>query len=180
MPFWRQMCSEPGLSLRFAPCAASSRCWHWGTEEPSCLACVRIHVLISSWVYVHPLPCLFPRRKIQEAWTNLGSLLRDWGKGEKALGAFDSALSLDTAYVHAYHLRGLCRHGMGDHRGAEADFMRGLCYDGQVCALCALCTYFYWRVVGCCLQVTLLLWPCDQRKHSRLSSCLVCRCRLST
>ncbi len=73
-------------------------------------------------------------RSLQEAWTNLGSLLRDWGKGEKALAAFDSALSLDTAYVHAYHLRGLCRHGMGDHRGAQADFMRGLFYDGQVWA----------------------------------------------
>lgn len=74
---------------------------------------------------------------LQEAWTNLGSLLRDWGKGEKALGAFDNALSLDTAYVHAYHLRGLCKHGMGDHKGAQADFMRGLFYDAQVSAFFA-------------------------------------------
>lgn len=70
-------------------------------------------------------------------------MVRDWGKGEKALGAFDSALSLDTAYVHAYHLRGLCRHGMGDHKGAQADFVKGLFYDGQVCALltCGVCDF---------------------------------------
>ena len=42
--------------------------------------------------------------------------------------------------MHAYHLRGLCRHGMGDHRGAQADFTKGLFYDGQVCALC-MCVY---------------------------------------
>lgn len=48
------------------------------------------------------------------------------------MAAFNSALALDTAYVHAYYLRGLCKHGLGDHRGAQADFMRGLFYDGQV------------------------------------------------
>lgn len=68
----------------------------------------------------------------QEAWINLGSLLKDWGKGEDALVAFDRALALDSAYVPAYHLRGLCKHGMGDHRGAQADFMRASFYDGQV------------------------------------------------
>lgn len=46
--------------------------------------------------------------------------------------AFDRALALDSAYVPAYHLRGLCKHGMGDHRGAQADFMRASFYDGQV------------------------------------------------
>lgn len=64
---------------------------------------------------------------------NLGSLLKDWGKGAKALAAFDSALSLDTAYVQAHYLRGLCKHGMGDHRAAQVDFKRGLFYDAQVC-----------------------------------------------
>ncbi|CAM9274638.1 unnamed protein product [Scytosiphon promiscuus] len=67
----------------------------------------------------------------KEAWVNLGSLLKDWGKGAKALAAFDSALTLDTAHVHAHYLRGLCKHGMGDHRGAQVDFKRGLLYDAQ-------------------------------------------------
>lgn len=70
--------------------------------------------------------------RTQEAWTNLGSLLKDWGKGEEALLAYDNALVVDSAYVHAYHLRGLCKHGMGDHKGAQGDFMRGLFYDAQV------------------------------------------------
>lgn len=86
--------------------------------------------------YPHGVARLLGDLPLQEAWTNLGSLLRDWGKGEKALGAFDNALSLDTAYVHAYHLRGLCKHGMGHHKGAQADFMRGLFYDAQVSAFC--------------------------------------------
>lgn len=68
----------------------------------------------------------------QEAWCNLGSLLRDWGRGEESLRAFDRAIAIDTAYVYAYHLRGLCRHGMGDHKGAQVDFMRGLFYDNKV------------------------------------------------
>lgn len=68
----------------------------------------------------------------KEAWTNLGSMLKEWGKGLDALAAFDRAIAIDSTYVYAYHLRGLCKHGMGDHKGAQVDFMRGLFYDNQV------------------------------------------------
>lgn len=88
--------------------------------------------LMIIFVLCSPLLADSFRRRIQEAWSNLGSLLKDWGKGSKALAAFDSALSLDTAYVQAHYLRGLCKHGMGDHRGAQVDFKRGLFYDAKV------------------------------------------------
>ncbi|CAN0452825.1 unnamed protein product, partial [Discosporangium mesarthrocarpum] len=67
----------------------------------------------------------------QEAWVNMGSLLRDWGHGKEALEAFNRALALDSGYVHAYHLRGLCKHSLGRHGAALEDFRKGTCYDGQ-------------------------------------------------
>lgn len=88
---------------------------------------------LMKWLHDRSAVCCFClRRRWQEAWANLGSLLRDWGKGKEALIAFDNAIVLDSAYVHAYHLRGVCKHGMGDHKGAQADFMRGQFYDSQV------------------------------------------------
>ena len=61
-----------------------------------------------------------------QAWVNLGQLHRDYGNTADAIQSFAKAFSLDSSYVHAYHLSGLCFYAMGDYAMAISAFMGGL------------------------------------------------------
>ncbi|GMH64048.1 hypothetical protein TL16_g03875 [Triparma laevis f. inornata] len=70
--------------------------------------------------------CLRIEANFKEAWVNLGQLHRDYGNTADAIQSFAKAFSLDSRYVHAYHLSGLCFYAMGDYAMAISAFMGGL------------------------------------------------------
>ena len=62
----------------------------------------------------------------REYRANLGQLLKDVGKGEEAMAAFQGAVEVDEEYAQAWHLGGLCAYGMGDTGKAKEWFNRSL------------------------------------------------------
>ena len=54
-------------------------------------------------------------KKFKEAWANMAQAFKDLGNYEKSEQYFSKALEIDSSYVHAFHLRGMLRFGIGDH-----------------------------------------------------------------
>jgi len=70
--------------------------------------------------------CLSIEANFKEAWVNLGQLHRDYGNTADAIQSFAKAFALDSSYVHAYHLSGLCFYSMGNYAMAISAFLGGL------------------------------------------------------
>lgn len=62
----------------------------------------------------------------KEAWANMAQAYKDYGNFEKAEQLFLKALGIDPHYFHSYHLRGIARFTVGDHRGALTDLNAAL------------------------------------------------------
>mmetsp|Transcript_120516 Transcript_120516/g.341538 ORF Transcript_120516/g.341538 Transcript_120516/m.341538 type:complete len:735 (-) Transcript_120516:101-2305(-) len=68
--------------------------------------------------------CIGMHPTFKETYVNLAQAYKEAGEFDASKLNFDKALSMDSSYIQAYHLRGLLYHARGEHTQACEDFER--------------------------------------------------------